>query len=99
MHKPPPSSRIAFLAAVSAAMGLGINTTAGIFSNERGPAPKGMKWRGGVFIPAGPRCNVPGTRVRNQKVADNVNAMHNKWLAQYFPEQLPEGYHVAELQA
>jgi hypothetical protein len=56
-------------------------STARIFSSQRGKAPPGRKWAGGVYIPGGDRRNVEPTSVRNPKVAANVQMMYEKWAS------------------
>ena len=41
-----------------------------------------MKWRHpGVYIPGGANRNVEPTRIRNPKIAEQVNAMYEKWFS------------------
>ena len=56
-------------------------STAKIFQKQRGKAPKGRKWVGGIYIPGGDRRNVEPTSVRNPKIASNVQMMYEKWAA------------------
>ena len=91
MHKPSPS-RLSSLLAIAASLGIHKSitemSTAEIMREHRGKAPKGMRWRyPGVYIPGGDRCNVEPTRVRNPKVAANVQMMHEKWLAAHNERQ------------
>lgn len=81
MHK-PSVSRIGVLTSIAAAMGMGEAdfSTAEVFRKQRGPAPHGTRYTTGVYVPGGPRCNVEPTKVRNPKIAANVQMMHEKWL-------------------
>lgn len=84
MERLPPS-RMNILAGMALAMGLAdmgrAPTTAEILRKHRGPAPAGKKFISGVYIPGGPHCNVSPTRVKNPKIAAQMQAMHEKWLA------------------
>jgi hypothetical protein len=80
MHK-PPISRMSLLATMATAFGLNKDTatTAQIFKSKRGAAPKGKKWISGVYMPAGPRCNVEPTKIKNPKIGKQMNEMYEKW--------------------
>ncbi len=87
----PSVSRLNLLASVAASMGMlsGIpRSTAEIFREKRGRAPSGMKYISGVYIPGGSKCNVEPAVIRNPKVAAQVGAMHEKWLAEQFPSRV-----------
>lgn len=84
MHKPSPS-RMSALLAVAQLVGIKeISSTAEVLRKNRGPAPSGVKWITGVYIPGGERCNVEPTRIKNPKVAANVKMMHDNWFRKKF---------------
>lgn len=62
-------------------------TSGEILRRHRGPAPKGMKYIVGVYMPAGRTCNVQPAIVRNPKIAAHVQAMHEKWLVAFTAKQ------------
>lgn len=86
MHKPSPS-RLNAIIAMATTLGMTLRggennfSTAEVLRNQRGPARAGMKYITGVYIPAGQHCNVEPTKIRNPKIAANVQMMHEKWLA------------------
>jgi hypothetical protein len=75
------------ITSIAAAIGFGISdmpdiSTAQVFKKQRGPAPAGKKWRDkNVYIPSGKNPNVEPTKIRNPKIAAQVQAMHDKWEA------------------
>lgn len=94
MHK-PSISRMGLLMNIAAMTGLyGVpehTSTAQYFKAQRGPAPAGKRWRDhGIYIPGGANPNVEPTRVRNPKVAANVQMMHEKWFGRFpvFPMKM-----------
>lgn len=88
MHKPSP--RISIISAIAAAMGASVlprlekESTAQIFKAHRGPAPRGMRYITGVYVPGGPNPNTNGTPVKNPKQAAQMQAMHDAWCVQKF---------------
>lgn len=88
MHKPSPS-RISIISSIAASIGImdAVQSTAQVFQRQRGKAPVGYKWTSGVYVPGGERPNVEPTRIRNPKIAANVQMMHEKWLAAFNERQ------------
>lgn len=54
-------------------------------NHKRGKAPKGMRFiSSSVYMPAGKHKNVEDSKIRNPKVAANVQMMHDKWYEKKF---------------
>lgn len=84
MHK-ISVSRLSTILGFAATLGMSSPTelsTAQVLNKQRGKAPAGRRFKSSsVYWPGGPHCNVEPTRVKNPRVAANVQMMHEKWLA------------------
>lgn len=59
-----------------------------MLNRKRGKAPSGSRWTSSsVYVPAGQFCNVRPTKVKNPKVAAQMQQMHEVWYAKKFGER------------
>lgn len=87
MDKPKPmQKRLAFFSALALSLGFeeGKFSPSFLLRQQRGKAPKGMKFRSSsIYTPGGPNRNVEPTLIKNPKVAANVQMMHERWHAAF----------------